>query len=383
MDFGLSDEQRMLADLVGRYVQKNHGDAVRSAAAQKSEGFSRARWATLAETGLLGLNVAPEQGGLGGKAADCWIVMQAFGRGLVQEPYVSTAVIGARLLGLAGSTPQKERWLPSIVDGSRLFALATLEPGARYDLWQVAATARRTASGWVLDGAKALVPGGDSADVLLVSARVDASDSRQDTAGIGVFIVPADAPGLSRQSMPTFDGRRGATIRLSAVQLSADALLGESASQAGGSYEKLEWAIGYGVAALCAEAAGAMRQLLDLTLAHLRARHQFGKSIGSFQALQHRAAEMLVSTEQATSMALMAAAYVDGDDAAARRRALSAAKALVGRCARHVGQTAIQLHGGMGMTDELAAGHYFKRLTAIDKTWGDADHHTGLFAQSM
>jgi len=372
MDFSLTEDERMLADLAARFVEREYAGTARQALLQAPGGFSRAHWRILAETGLLGLNVPEAQGGLGGTALDTAIVMEAFGRGLVQEPYLATAVIAARLLAAAASAEQQARHLPAIVDGSRLFALATLEPGARYDLWQVATGAHPSGDGWRLDGAKAVVLQGDAADCFIISARIDGTDA------IGLFLVDADAPGLYRESAPTFDGRYAAALRLDGVRVGPEALL-----PAVDGYAALEQAVDYGLAGLCAEAVGAMQQLLDLTAEYLRTREQFGRPIGSFQALQHRAAEMVASVEQARSMALMAAARVEDPDPKVRRRALSAAKALIGRCGRHVGQTAVQLHGGMGMTEELACGHYFKRLTAIDKSWGDAEHHEDLFAELL
>jgi alkylation response protein AidB-like acyl-CoA dehydrogenase len=374
MDFSLSEEQRMLADLVGRFVEKDYDFDARRASAAQPEGFSRQLWATLAETGLLGLNVPEQHGGMGGSPADTLIVMEAFGRGLVVEPYLSNAVVAARLITLAGSPRQQAALLPSIADGSALFALAALEPGARFDLWHVDCKAVPSGAGWRLDGAKAVVLNGDSADTLIVSART--SGHADDTAGISLFLVDRNAAGVTVQGFPTFDGGRVAEIRFDGVQLGADALLGA----AGAGWAPLEHAVDFGLAALCAEAVGAMQRLLDITADYLRTRQQFGKPIGSFQALQHRAAEMLASVEQARSMALMAASQADNADAVTRRRALSAAKSMIGRCGRHVGQTATQLHGGMGMTDEMPCGHYFKRLTGIDKTWGDSDHHAELFA---
>jgi len=377
MDFSLSDEQRMLADLVGRFVDKDYGFEARKASVAAPEGFLRQHWQTLADTGLLGLNVPEAHGGLGGTPADTVVVMEAFGRGLVVEPFLHNAVVAARLLADAGSPAQQQALLPALAAGERLFAVACLEPAGRYDLWHVDTRAQAVDGGWVLDGAKCTVHYGDTADVLVVSARTAGSAGDRD--GISLFLVDPKADGVHVQGFPTFDGQRVAEVRLDGVKLGADALLG----QAGGGYAVLEHAIDHGIVALCAEAVGAMQQLVDLTAEYLRTRKQFGKAIGSFQALQHRAAEMVISVEQARSAALMAAAHADDADAAERRRVVSAAKSLVGRCGRHVGETATQLHGGMGMTDEMLSGHYFKRLTGIDKTWGDSEHHAELFAETL
>lgn len=377
MDFSLSEEQRMLADLVSRLVDKDYGFEARKAAVGLPEGFSRQNWRTLAETGLLGVNVPEAHGGLGGTPAETLVVMEAFGRGLVVEPFVQTAVVAARLLSMAGSPGQQAQHLSALVAGERLFALASLEPAGRYDLWHVGTQALADGDGWVLDGHKCTVTHGDSADMLIVSART--AGAAEDRAGISLFLVDRKAPGVQVQGFPTFDGQRVAEVSLHGVKVGRDALLGPG----GGGYGVLEHAVDYGLAALCSEAVGAMQKLLELTAEYVRTRKQFGKPIGSFQALQHRAADMVIAVEQARSAALMAAAQVDSSDATARRRSVSAAKALVGRCGRQVGETATQLHGGMGMTDEMLSGHYYKRLIGIDKTWGDSEHHAELFGQVM
>jgi alkylation response protein AidB-like acyl-CoA dehydrogenase len=370
MDFGLDDDQRMLADLAARFVEKEYA-ADPAQRQREPESFSRARWSILAETGLLGLNVPEAQGGLGATAAETLIVMEAFGRGLVEEPYLASAVTSARLLTFAGTPDQQAEILPALAAGERLVALAALEPGGRYDLWQVSTSAKTDGTGWVLDGRKTGVFQGDTADTLIVSARRDGMPGED---GIGLFLVDASAPGVTIEGAPSFDDGRIATVHLEDVRVGAD-------SRLAGGYAALEHAVDYALAGLSAEAVGAMQRLLDLTADYLRVRQQFGRPIGSFQALQHKAAEMVASVEQARSMALLAAARVGEPDRRLRRRALSAAKSLVGRCARHVGQTAIQLHGGMGMTEEMACSHYFKRLTAIDKSWGDAAHHEDLVAE--
>lgn len=377
MDFSLSDEQRMLADLVGRFIDKDYDFASRKASIGANEGFSRQQWKTLAETGLLGLNVPEEHGGLGGTPADTLVVMQAFGRGLLVEPYVHNAVVAARLMAALGSDAQKAALLPALTAGERLFSLACLEPAERYDLWQVKTRATQADNGWVLEGAKCTVPFGDSADTLIVSARTDGAPG--DRQGVSLFLVDRSLPGVSVQGFPGFDGQRVAELRLQDVRLPADALLGV----AGEGYGALDHAVDHGIAALCAESVGTMERLLELSGEYLRTRKQFGKVIGSFQALQHRAAEMVISVEQARAASYMAAAYVENPDALERRRALSAAKSLVGRCGRQVGETATHLHGGMGMTDEMPSGHYYKRLLGIDKTWGDSEHHAELFADAM
>jgi alkylation response protein AidB-like acyl-CoA dehydrogenase len=373
MDFRLAEEQQMLADLVGRFVEKEYPFEVRRKLSATARGWSEQHWATLADMGLLGLNVPEEYGGMNAGVAETMIVMEGLGRGLVLEPYLSTAVLGARLLSRAGTDEQKGRWLPELAAGRLKTALATLEPGARFDLSNIATTARPSGAGFVIDGRKGVVMHGDSAGLLLVSART--SCEQTSTAGITLFAIDPQAPGVTLRGFPALDGQRVAEVSFSGVSVGAEAVLGVVDD----GYPLLEWTIDQGTFALCAEAVGTMARLAELTYDYLRVRTQFGKPIGSFQALQHRAADILTAVEQARSMVYFAASRLDGEDVGQdigeRSRALSAAKNVIGRSGRFVGQQAVQLHGGMGMTDELPVGWYFKRLICIDMTWGDAQHH--------
>jgi alkylation response protein AidB-like acyl-CoA dehydrogenase len=377
MDFAYSEEQQMLADLVGRFVERGYGFDRRRALAAGGRGFSEDNWQQFAQMGLLGLNVPAEYGGLGATAVETLIVMEAFGRGLVLEPFVSSAVIGAWLIAAAGSEQHRRELLASMADGRRRFALASLEAEGRSDLWHVGTVARATPGGWTLSGHKAVVVDGDSADLFLVSARTSGNTSDRD--GISLFLVPAGAPGVTVRGFPCIDGKRAAEVLLKEVTVPAADMLGGP----GHAYAAIEGAVDRGIAALCAEAVGAMARLVDLTAEHLRTRKQFGKPIGTFQALQHRAVDMLVALEQARSLAFAAAAGVDSSDAAERRRMVSAAKAMIGISGRAIGQAAVQLHGGMGMTDELPVGHYFKRLTCIDLCWGGSEHHVELYGDHL
>jgi alkylation response protein AidB-like acyl-CoA dehydrogenase len=377
VDFNYTQEQQMLADTVERFVADSYSLEVRRRLAASERGFSEEHWQQFAAMGLLALSVPEEYGGLGSSAVETLIVMQALGRALVLEPYWSSAVVAARLIAASGTAEQRAYWLPAIADGTRRLALATFEPQARFDLTQIRSRARRTSTGHVLDARKAVVQHAGAADALIVSARTDGGDC--DRGGITLFLIEARAPGVQIESFPNIDGLRSAEVTLRAVVAGPDTVLG----QLDAGIEPLEYAVDVGLAALCAEAVGCMEQLLALTGEQLRARHQFGRPIGSFQALQHRVSEMAIATEQARSAALLAAAHLDGADSMARRRAVSAAKALVGRSGHTVGQSAVQLHGGMGMTDELAVGHYFKRLTCIDLTWGNSEHHTELFGEFL
>ncbi len=362
MDFDLTDDQRLLAESVSRFVSDRYGDfEARKAHRAGPRGYGAANWATLAEMGLLGLTLPEEMGGFGGGPVETLLVMEQFGRGLVLEPYLATVVLG---LGLLRRVPGQEALCAQAAAGEVTLAFAHQERQARHDLHDVATAARPEGEGWRLSGAKGVVLHGDGADRLLVSARI--AGARRDRDGIGLFLLDPAAPGVTRRSYATQDGLRGAEVVLEAAPatlLAANAL------------PLIELVVDEAIAALCAEALGAMETLRDITVDYLKTRQQFGRPIGEFQALQHRAAEMLVATEQARSMAMYAAMMVQGADAAARGTALSAAKALVGRLADQLGKDAIQLHGGIAMTEEYKAGHYFKRLAVIGLLFGDVDHH--------
>ncbi|HUP91235.1 MAG TPA: acyl-CoA dehydrogenase family protein [Solimonas sp.] len=377
MEFNFSDEQNQLRDQILRFIQRDYGFEKRRGILKSQAGYSVDAWKQFAEMGLLALTLPEAQGGLGGNAVDTLAVMEIFGRGLVVEPYLSTIVIGADLIARAGSAAQQEALLPRIADGSLLVSLAHYENGGRYELNHVATRAERDGAGWKLNGGKTVVLHGAAAGKLLVSART--AGKPRDEQGVSLFLIDAKAPGVTLQDYATHDGQRAAELTLKDVKLGADALLGP-ADQA---LPLIERTLQRAIAALCAEAVGAMSALLEITTAYLKTRKQFGVPIGSFQALQHRTADMLMAAEAARSMAYLAAAKVDNDDALERRRAISAAKYLVGQAARQVGQQAVQLHGGIGVTDELNVGHYFKRLTMINVLFGDAEHHLGRYSDLM
>ncbi|MCM2288202.1 MAG: acyl-CoA dehydrogenase family protein [Sulfuritalea sp.] len=371
MDFNYTEEQLALQDTLRRFIAKDYAFEHRRALAKSADGFDRKAWATFAEFGILALPFDEEFGGLNGNAVDTMLVMEMLGRGLALEPYVSTVVLCGGLIRDAGSSAQKEALLPAIAGGELMLALAHYEAGGRYALDHVATTATEKNSGWQLNGAKAVVLGAPSADQLIVSAR--------DGKGLSLFLVDAKAPGVSLRAYPTQDGARAADVKLAGVQVGADARIGP----AGGALAIVERAIDYANAALCAEAVGIMSALNEVTLEYLKTRKQFGVPIGKFQALQHRMADMAIATEQARSMAILAAVRADSADAAERSRAVAAARAYIGAQARFVGQQAVQLHGGMGVVDELNVGHYFKRLTLIGLTFGDADYQLGRFSDSL
>lgn len=371
MDFNYTEEQLALQDTLRRFYTRDYAFEHRRALAKSADGFDRSAWKAFADFGILALPFDEEFGGLNGKAVDAMLVMEMLGRGLALEPYVPTVVLCGGLIRDAGSAAQKAELLPAIAGGELILALAHYEAGARYQLDQVATTATVSGAGWQLDGAKAVVLGAPAADRLIVSAR--------DGKGISLFLVDAKAPGVSLRAYPTQDGARAADIKLSGVQVGAAALIGT----AGGGLAVIERAIDYANAALCAEAVGIMSALNEVTLEYLKTRKQFGVPIGKFQALQHRMADMVIATEQARSMATLAAVRVDSADAAERSRAVAAARAYIGAQARLVGQQAVQLHGGMGVVDELNVGHYFKRLTMIGLSFGDADYHLGRFSDTL
>ncbi|HEX5752027.1 MAG TPA: acyl-CoA dehydrogenase family protein [Archangium sp.] len=376
MDFSLSDTQQMLRDTAARLIRERYGFEARAKILASADGFSRELWATFAELGLLGVELAEEHGGIGGTFQDLAIVLEAFGRGMVVEPYIPTVVLGAGLLRAAGSDAQKAELLPRLAEGKLFLAFAHGEPKSRYSLTHVTTTARGGADGYTLDGAKAVVLGGDCADYLIVSARTAGKPDAQD--GLSLFLVERGAPGLKIRGYPTVDGTRAAEVTLQGVRVPRSALMGPE----GGAFPFIQQASDRGIAALCSEAVGNMQALNEVTLDYLKTRTQFGVPIGSFQVLQHHMVDMYIAHEQAKSMAILAAGRADSTDAPARTKAMSAAKVQIGRSGRFIGQWAIQLHGGIGTTMEYNAGHYFKRLTSIDRTFGDADFHLTRFATS-
>ena len=372
MDFDYTDEQRQLRDTLQRYIAKEYDFDARRKLARTELGYSREHWQAFAELGLLALALPEAHGGLGGNAIDTMVAMEALAPALVLEPYLATAVICGGLIADAGSEAQKDLLLPALGAGELLFAFAHYEPGTRYELNHVATTARGEGDGYVLNGAKTVVQAGGQADRLIVSART--AGGVRDDAGISLFVVDRGAPGVAVRGYPTQDGTRAAEITLTGVRVGGDARLGE----AGRALPAIEHAIDRGIAALCGEAVGIMAALNAATLEYLKTREQFGGPIGRFQALQHRMVDMFIAAEEARSMAILASVGVQSADPAERRRTVSMAKARIGQSSRFVGQQAVQLHGGMGVTDDLVVSHWFKRLTAIDLTFGDADHHLGL-----
>ena len=377
MDFDLTEEQRLLRDSVERLLADNYGFDKRRAHLAEPDGWSRTLWSQYAELGLLGLPFAESYGGFGGGPIDVMLVMEAFGRVLALEPYLATVVLAGTALRRAGSEAQKSAILPQIAEGKTILAFAHGERQARYDLSDVLATAKLKPGGWVLDGAKSVVLHGDSARRLIVSART--AGDRDDPDGITLFLVDTAASGVARRSYPMRDGTRAAEISLSGVEVGRDDLLGE----VGAALPVIERVAEAGIAATAAEAIGAMETMQAMTLEYLKTRQQFGRPIGDNQVLQHRAAEMLMALEQGRSMAMLAAMMVDEPDATERAHNIAMAKVGVGQASKFVSQNAIQLHGGIGMTEEYAVGHYFRRCMVIEHMFGDTAHCLSQLADKV
>jgi pimeloyl-CoA dehydrogenase small subunit len=377
MDFEFTDEQRLLRDSVDRLLADHYGFAQRRGYLAEPEGWSTALWSRYAEQGLLGLPFGEEHGGFGGGAVDVMLVMEAFGRVLALEPYLATVVLSGTALRLAGNTAQQSAILPQVAEGHMTLAFAHGERQARYDLTDVLTTAKPTARGWVLDGAKSVVAHGDGAHRLIVSARI--AGEREDPEGIGLFLVDAKANGVARRAYPMRDGTRAAEIALNGVEVARGDALGEP----GNALAVIERVVEAGIAATSAEAVGAMETMHAMTLEYLKTRQQFGKPIGQNQVLQHRSAEMLIALEQGRSMAMLAAMMIDEPDPEERAHNIAMAKVGVGQASRFVAQNAVQLHGGIGMTEEYAVGHYFRRVMVIEHVFGDPAHHLSRLADRV
>ncbi|RYJ03801.1 MAG: pimeloyl-CoA dehydrogenase small subunit [Acetobacteraceae bacterium] len=377
MDFDLTDDQRLLTDSVTRLLGNEYGFEQRKALLKTENGWSEKLWGQYAELGLLGLPIAEDFGGFGGGPVDIMLLMQAFGRHLVLEPYLATVVLGATAIKLAGSAAQQEEILSGIAAGETKLAFAHSERQARYDMTDVLTTAKPNAGGFILEGAKSVVLHGDCADKLVVSART--AGDRDDARGLSLFLVDGNASGVARRGYTLRDGTRAAEVSLSGVQVGREALLGEQ-DQALGTIIRVTEA---GIAATGAEVIGAMETMQAMTLDYLKTRQQFGKPIGENQALQHRAAEMLVAMEQGRSMAMLAAMMVDEPDAEERARNIAMAKVGVGQAGRFVSQNAVQLHGGIGMTEEYAVGHFFRRVMVVEHMFGDTAYHLDKLADQV
>lgn len=367
MDFALSEFQQLLKEQAERFVERDYGFEQRRAIIAAEPGYSRAHWQTFAELGWLGLPFAEDAGGFGGTVADLAILFEVFGHGLVVEPYLPT-VLGGLAVARAGTPAQKDAILPGVIAGTHTLALASTETGGRPGALHVATKAKKVTGGWQLSGHKAVVLHGASADTLVVSAR--SHGAHDAPGGIGLFLVPGNAYGVTRRGYATIDGLRAAEVTLNRVELGEDALLGEPT----GGHALLDELLDIAAIAGCAEALGCMRALIDRTAEYLRTREQFGRKIGDFQVLQHALVDMYMAAEQARSLTLAAALRFGapgGESAAERQRLVAAAQVFCADAGRLVGQTAVQLHGGIGVTDELDVAHYFKRLTLLPFWFAD------------
>ncbi|MBL6687606.1 MAG: acyl-CoA dehydrogenase family protein [Pseudomonadales bacterium] len=375
MDFSFSDEQNMLQDSVQRFIQNAYSFDSRQKIVDSDDGFSRANWAQFAEMGWLGLPFSEEDGGFGGTAVETMILLEEFGKGLVVEPYISAVLQAGSIVASVGTTAQKQQILEPLIAGDLLPALAYIEPQARFNVNDVKTSATAQGDGYVINGFKGVVIGGPSADVFIVPART--AGDQMDASGISLFLVDANAAGVSRRDYPTIDGFRASELTLAEVVVGPEALLGSLNE----GLEPLQYGLDQGMMGTGAEAVGAMEVLYKDTVEYCKTREQFGQPIGKFQVLQHRMVDMFIEHEQTKSLAYMAAMRLAEGYNAASRKALSALKVQVGKGGTFVGQNAVQLHGGMGMTNELNVGHYFKRLTAIETLYGNTDFHLKRYGQ--
>jgi hypothetical protein len=371
MDFSFTDEQSMLRDTVASYLADNYTFDQRRQVVAKEPGWNPAVWKAFAEElGILGAPFSEELGGLGGGPIENMIVMEEFGKALVVEPYLGTVVIGGGFLKHSGHDDAAEL-IGQIISGDVIFAFAQAEPKSRYNLAAVSTTAKKDGAGWVLNGHKSVVVGGPFATHFVVTARTGGGE--RDAEGVSVFIVPKSTPGVSTRDYPTVDGGRASEVIFENVKVGAAALVGPE----GRAMPLIEKVVDEAIAATCGEACGVLRKLHEGTLEYTKQRKQFGQPISSFQVLQHRMVDMFIQLEQSISMTYMANIKLDHE--AERSKAVSAAKVQIGKACKFVGQNAIQLHGGMGMTDELAIGHYFKRATLIESAFGATDHHLARY----
>ena len=380
MDFNFTDEQNMIRDSLARLIREQYDFDTRRGVVASDAGWRPEMWAQFAELGLLMAPFSEEDGGLGGGPIDAMVVMEEFGKGIVVEPYVPTVVCAGGFLKHAGSAAQKEEYLSGLMGGEHVFAFAYAEPRGRYNLADLETTAKKDGGDYVINGHKAVVIGAPWASHLVVTART--SGDRRDAGGVSVFIVAKDADGVTTRDYPTVDGRRASEVYFENVKVPAEAAIGD----VDGALPLIERVIDEATAATCAEAVGVMGVAHKMTVEYSRQRKQFGTPIGKFQVLQHRMVDMFMEHEQSISMTYMATLKLDEPEVE-RKKAVSAAKVRIGQAGRFVGQESIQIHGGMGMTEELAVGHYFKRLTLIDSEFGNVDHHmkryTGLSAADM
>lgn len=377
MDLSFSDEQKQIKEGAERFVREKYAFDARRKIAATERGWSEENWAQFAELGWLGMAFKEEDGGFGGGPVETMIVMEAFGKGLVLEPYLPTVVMGGGLLSRHGSAAQKAALLAPMIEGRKQFALAYLERQSRYNLADVALAAAKDGDGWTLSGHKGVVYNAASADTVFVSART--AGGPRDEKGITLFAVDAKAKGLSRRDYPTQDALRASELTFDKVRVGKDAVVGA----VDGGFAALEDTMDRAIVALCAEAVGCMDAINAATHEYIKTRKQFGQPIGKFQVLQHRMVDCFTNAQEARSMTLMATLKIDDPDPVVRKKAASGVKVQIGKSGKFCGQSAVQMHGGMGVTDELSVSHYFKRLTMIDLMFGNAQHHLARYGDLM
>ena len=373
MDFSFTEEQTLLRNSVSKFLADNYAFEAFKKISRSDSGWSREIWKQLAELGLMAAPLPEAYGGLGGGPVDTMVVMEEFGKALVVEPYVQTVVVGGGFVNHGGSEAMKEEWLGKIAAGDTVMAFAFAEAQGRYNFADLTTTAKKQGAGYVLNGAKAVVLGGPFADTLIVTART--AGAQRDAKGVTVFLVDRNSRGISSRDYPTIDGLRASEITFENVEVPAANVIGTLDDGLG----LIERVTDEAIAAHASEAVGAMKVLLDTTVEYTKTRKQFGVPIGKFQVLQHRMVDMFMNYEQSASITLMVTLKL-GESEVERKKAASAAKVQIGKAGRFVGQQAVQLHGGMGMTDELNVGHYFKRLTMLDTLYGNIDHHLKRYA---
>ena len=377
MDFKLTEEQQMLQDTAARLVRDNYAFEQREAYRREPGGFSRAFWARLGELGLCAVPFEEAHGGFGGQGVEMGLICAELGRGLCLEPYLQSVIFGGGLLAQLGSAAQRDELLTRVAAGELQLAVALEEPQSHYQLHDVCCTASPAAGGWLLEGRKSVVFGGQSAGLILLSART--AGGARDEQGISLFLVDPASTGIVRREFPTLDGRMACDLYLDQVFVPRAALLGLE----GEALPALRYQQGRAIAAQCAEAVGSMEAACALTLDYLKTRQQFGSVIGKFQALQHRMVDMRIELDQASSMALLAACMADEPDSDERSRALAAAKYIVSRAARLIADESVQLHGGIGLTWEYQLSHHAKHLWMVARQFGDDDHHLQVFSELM
>jgi pimeloyl-CoA dehydrogenase small subunit len=374
MDFAFTSEQDMLRDTVARLIREQYDFETRRKVAKTEAGWRPAMWAQFAELGLLGASFPEADGGFGGGPIEAMIISEEFGKGLVIEPYLQAVIIGGGFLRHGGSAAQKEENLPALIGGERIYAFGYSEPTSRFDLNDVSTTAKKDGKGFTLNGHKAVVIGAPFASHLIVTART--SGGQRDTSGITIFLVPKNAKGVSTRDYPTVDGLRASEVYLENVSVGADAVIGE----VDGGLPLVEKVVDEAIAALCAEAVGCFKVLNEATLQYSKTRKQFGQPIGNFQVLQHRMVDMFMAGEQSISMTYMVTLKLEEADRQ-RKLAASGAKVQIGKAGKLISQEAVQIHGGMGMTDELNVGHFFKRITMIESQFGNTDWHLRRYTE--